>query len=264
MHILSIILFQILCVAYVYANDISNIDGVLEESKTLIEQQNYKQAISVLEQSVLKWPDNSDLWYFLAISKTLMAGKDSEGRVIHSKGSYESLDHLSRAMKIDNKNIEYKILFSQLADDFYMYSKSVPVYEDIFTKKEIRIHEKLRYLVINYAIALQKLGRADNAQEEYEKSLIATNHDDRIFWAYLGMLSGTKKYDQMLNEYTKFEKKKGYVDWVLYKLCNEYFASEEYTRAETCYRNILNKKEKTDERILRNIDFEMKEISAKK
>lgn len=217
-----------------------NADMAIKQSKDLLKNRNFKGALRTLENANLTWPGDPKILAQLAITKFTFSGTDAEGRIRGTKQSREALEHLRTAISLAPNEIDYKIMYSQLAYDLKEYEKAQPIYSELLNIENIRTDEETRYIVVNYAVSLQKTGKIEESLEEYKKSLIQTGSDPRIFWAYLGGLSFSKKYSIMKSEYDNFEKQKGFLPNVKYKLCMEYLASQKYKLAEDCYNDLLS------------------------
>ena len=58
----------------------------------------------------------------------------------------------------------------------------------LFTDNVFRAHPKHRYLVVNYADSLARIGMREKALDEYKKSLAITNNDEKIAVEYAHLL----------------------------------------------------------------------------
>jgi len=87
---------------------------------------------------------------------------------------------------------EYQLVYAVFLGELNRDRESVAIFEHFFLDKNFRSHPKHRYLVINYADSLVRLGMLEKSLEEYRKSLAVTDNDERIAKQYALLLANNK------------------------------------------------------------------------
>lgn len=254
----SIVIFIALLVGtFTYKNHYSNASGEQNNSSSegqelrLLNQLNKDYgpfvAIKKLESRIQKSPDDAVLLYQIAMAKFALATNRKTGEIEKTGDSEKGLGYLRRALKIDPNKLSYNVAYATVLSDMGYTEEAATQFEKLFSEDalNIRVDKKYRYLVTNYAIALEKLGQTQKGLDELKKSIVKTGYDPQLSYAYIYSLGIAGQVDSLDSFYKSYERNKGYNRKVKYSLCNTFEKLRMYKDARNCFKEMI-KVEKKD------------------
>ena len=146
------------------------------------------EAISILRALAIKYPREDFVFYMLGFSLLTEKVYDSSGKVKDASAADEGLSYIKKSIALAPKKIEYQLVYAVSLSELHRDRESVEIFEKLFTDKVFRAHPKHRYIVVNYADSLARIGMREKALDEYKKSLAVTNNDDKIAVEYAHLL----------------------------------------------------------------------------
>jgi tetratricopeptide (TPR) repeat protein len=147
-----------------------------------------KGAITILRPLAAKYPHEDFVFYMLGFSLLAENVYESNGKVKDISVADEGLSYIKKSIELAPHKIEYQLVYAVSLGELQRDKESVEIFERFFADKEFRAHPKHRYLVINYADSLARLGMREKALDEYQKSLAVTDKDEKIAVEYARLL----------------------------------------------------------------------------
>lgn len=141
-------------------------------------------AIDILRALTAKYPREDRIFYLLGFYLLAENVFDRDGRVKNALLADEGLDFIKKATEMAPEKINYQLVYAVTLSDLHRDKESVEVFERFFVDTTFRSNPKHRYLVINYADSLVRLGMRARALDEYRKSLAVSDNDERIVAEY--------------------------------------------------------------------------------
>ena len=212
----------------------------------LIKEQRYYEAIQIYNNLIIKYPDEPSLYDKLATTKVLFVGLSHDASAQKNPVTIEALDDLKNAMMLAPDVLEYKIKYALLASDLKYCGKAIEVYDELFSNNSIRVHEKYRYAIIDYAICLSQEGKVDISLNELKKSINANDYDQRFVISYIDMLAISGNFNELKEFYDVYLKEKGYSQEVHQVLCLVSMAMKKFEYSLSCFESFLKNDLATD------------------
>lgn len=163
-------------------NDLSTSTTLLGE---LVAEKGIILAVYELEKRLDENPKDTVIIYQLAVANFMLAGTQDQGtRVANNRFTQEGLRYMQQAIDYAPDNLSYRAFYAIALEEIREDELAVEQFQILYKNDSFRQMAKYEGHVINYAEALERLGKKEQALQELKKSLALHSDNQHMLSAY--------------------------------------------------------------------------------